>query len=112
MLRLIRLPTGLTARLQRLLTNHATPIDLGRDGFEPALFISGRGIEDHGSTDGLRRILCGDNLGRLGLVDRRGSDFGRAQGEGQGAALVIDGDAIPINVVAADHETVSGLVKP
>jgi len=104
-----RLAGGLAAGLEGLLAKLAAAVDLGGDGFEAALFVGGRGVQHDGAGDGLRDVGGRDD--GLGSGDGSGSDFGGFQREGDGAAVVIDGDGVAGGVVGTDNERAAGLVE-
>ena len=60
----------LAARLEGLLANHAPTIHFRGDRLETPLFVCRRWIEDHRTTDRLRRVWRGGNLRRLRNVNR------------------------------------------
>lgn len=100
---------GLAAGLESLLAKLAATVDLGGDGFEAALFVGGSRVQHDGTGDGLRDVGGGDD--GLGGGDGSGSDFGGFQREGDGAAVVIDGDGVAGFVVGANDEGAAGLVE-
>ena len=91
--------TCFAARLECLLTDHATAIHFCCNGLKAALLVRRRGIEHHWTTDRLRPVRPGCRLCGLRNVDGCRGHFGRAQSQRQRAALMLDRDAIASFIV-------------